>query len=83
MAEYKYYNSYGNENTTTTKVNMCAKKGPMSACMAVTIADQKGCKYRIKASEADRCMFFREDINRSCDSMWAQNSLDPPEGAGK
>ena len=79
MSEYSYYNSYGNKNTTTTQVNMCERKGSMSMCMAVTMADQEGCKYRVKASRNDRCMFYREDMEGACDNTWAQRGVDMPE----
>ncbi len=79
MSEYyRYYNSSGSSLSTTTLVNMCLKKGPMSFCMAVTVKDQKGCRYRENASYAEHCMCWRERIDGACDSIWAQHSLDNP-----
>jgi len=79
MAEYSYYNSYGNKNTTSTKINMCEVDGPMSLCRAVEFADQEGCSHHIKASKESRCMFYRGDLNGACDNTWAQKKVDMPE----
>lgn len=76
---YRYYNSSGGALSTTTPVNMCLKKGPMSFCQAVTIKDQVGCKHQEEADHADHCMYWREGIDGACDCLWAQRGIDRPK----
>ena len=78
MPEYSYYNSMDNKVSTTTKINFCAKQNGMSFCKAVELSDQHGCKYREDASKADRCMYWRKEIDGACDCIWAQKSIDKP-----
>ena len=51
----------------------------MSKCGACSITDQEGCKYRRKASNSDRCMYWREDMGGACDNSYAQKGIDQPE----
>ena len=76
---YYYFNSFGSKTSTVNAVNMCKREGPMSKCGACSITDQEGCKYRRKASNSDRCMYWREDMGGACDNSYAQKGIDQPE----
>ena len=79
MPPYNYWNSIGNNVSTPGNINMILKKGPMSFCRAVDIADQHGCKYREDASSAERCMYYRDGFDGACDCIWAQRGIDKPK----
>jgi len=78
MPIHYYYNSPGSKVSTNVQVNMCQKLGPMSFCRAFSIADQKGCKHREDASDTVHCMYWRDDLNGACDSVWAQRDVSNP-----
>ena len=60
------------ENTSTKSVNYCIP-GIMSRCGAGnTWLRQKRCKFAIKSTVNDRCMYFIESIRGHCDCLQAQ-----------
>jgi len=75
---YNYINSLGTKVTTTIKINMCRRGGPMSFCMACETEDQHGCLFREPASSSDHCLYWRENMDGACDGVWAQTSKENP-----
>lgn len=52
--------------------NLCAP-GLMSLCTGGNHwKDQQLCKYYMKASVANRCMYYRESLGSHCDCVAAQ-----------
>lgn len=79
MPQYEYHNQVGNKVQTTSEINMVRRAGPMSFCGAVTVADQRGCKYREGSSSGEHCMYYREDYDGACDCLWAQRGIVKPK----
>jgi hypothetical protein len=63
---------FDRENTNSKSVNYCTP-GIMSRCGAGdTWLRQKRCKFAIKSSVSDRCMYYMESIYGHCDCLEAQ-----------
>lgn len=60
------------KNTGTGTINHCRKGGMMSECGLAdkTWKEHIGCKFSIKASNANRCMF--NVMGENCDCLKAQ-----------
>ncbi len=57
------------------RANFCVP-GVMSRCSAGTVwHDQKRCKYAVKSTVHNRCMYFIEAIGGHCDCVEAQREL--------
>ena len=83
MATWHYKNASGDKTATSTKINMCRKKGPMSYCVAYNIPDdQQGCDYREPASSGDACLHYRPNLDGACDNPWAQAGVKRPKKEG-
>ncbi len=76
---FYYRNSRGKVLEAKHKFNMCEKRGLMSVCIAATIKDQHGCRFRVKSDLGDHCMHCRESIKNACDSHFAQSGKEPYE----
>ena len=66
---------------TSTRLNLnlksinCCITGIISKCSAgVTWAEHKVCMYAIKASYADRCMYYNAALEGHCDCLDAQKA---------
>ena len=79
MPLYYYINTLDNTVSTTSPISFCRSNGPISVCIACSIADQHGCKYREEASARECCMYYREDLNSACDNVWAQRGITKPK----
>jgi len=78
---FYYINTTGSKVATTGAINLCRSTGPMSICSACTVADQPGCSYREDATNAVHCLYYRENMDGACDSVWAQTSKPNPNKA--
>jgi len=63
--------------STRHKLNLntinCCIPGLLSKCGAgVTWAEQSDCRFAIKSSFADKCMYYNEPTDRHCDCLDAQ-----------
>lgn len=76
---FNYKNSSGKILESKNKFNMCEKRGLMSVCIAATVNDQHGCRFRIQSAVGIHCMHFRECIENACDSTMAQIGKEPYE----
>ena len=79
MSTWYYYNTLNNKVSTTVKISMIRKLGPMSFCGAFSIEDQEGCKYREDATYAKHCLYYRPQMNGACDNCWAQAGVEMPK----
>ncbi len=74
---FKYKNLQGKVLESKNKFNMCEKRGLMSVCIAASISDQHGCRFRVPSDVGDHCMHCRESIEKACDSILAQIGKEP------